>query len=131
MLWKLINIWKHLIFLEEKSSNLFVCVKLQSRELKSVIESFTSESTLCSRKYLPIQVSTTVLRRQDAFNSVLNLCVLWPWNYPTTLVFTRLITPALKWGNSYLNTGHLWRSYFLMMCGMKWLWFLLFSSHEK
>lgn len=43
--------------------------------------------------------------------------------YLTALIFTRLVTPGLKWGSSYLTTGHLGRSYFLMICGMNWFGF--------
>lgn len=138
MLWNLINVCKVFDILGGNKLQLFFMCESMKQEawewgfiMKVVIKSFTRESTPCSRKYLPFQVSTTVLRRQEGFKGVLNLCVLWPRNHPTAVVFTGLITPTLKWGSSYLTTGHLWRNYFLMMCGMKWFGFLLFSSHEQ
>lgn len=43
---------------------------------KAVIKSFTSETTLCIGKYLPFQLSTIVLRRQDGFKCILYLYML-------------------------------------------------------
>lgn len=131
ILWNLINVGKAFdILRRNKLKLIFICEFTTQRawefSLQKQLLKVLSESTLSSRKYLVCLVSTTVHRRQDGFKCILNLCFLWPRNYLAALIFTGLITPALKWGSSYLTTGHLGRSYFLMMCGMKWFGFYCF-----